>query len=296
MNVNRNDHLTCRGGVPPPPAISGRHGGLPLRVLMVLLLAAPLAFARSNEAIRAFNEGVKAFNAKQFKEAISAFDEAISDDSDFADAYYARGACKYYLKSLDGALMDLNDAVRLNSDNTDARALRGAVSYEMDQWDNALEDFSAVLVKNPQDAQSLLGRAVILLKREDADGAARDFKAFLKVRPNDPLAPKVRQLLASLKRPSAPEQPSQKEGESPQTPAEHPAAAAQRPASSGKELTAADLQRLADSLLGHPLAESYGQKVLRGERAQAVGDIHSVPGVPTERQAPDEAPQIVEPQ
>jgi len=254
-----------------------------------------VSWARSNAAIQAFNRGVKAFNAKQFNEAIPAFDEAISGDPDFADAYFARGACKYYLKSLDGALMDLNDAVRLKPDYTDARALRGAVSYEMDQWDNAVEDFDAVLEKNPHDAQSLLGRAVILLKRENTSGAARDFRAFLKVRPDDPLAPKVRQLLASLKRPSEVSEPPKEEGQASQPSTESRAREARRPASGEKGLTAADIQRLTDGLLGHPLADTYGQKVLRGERAQAVGDIHSVPGVPMERRASDESPQIVEP-
>jgi tetratricopeptide (TPR) repeat protein len=255
-----------------------------------------VSWARSNAAIKAFNQGVQAFNAKQFNQAIPSFDEAISADPDFVEAYFARGACKYYLKSLDGALMDLSDAVRLKPDDIDARALRGAVSYEMDQWDNALEDFNVVLEKNPRDAQSLLGRAVILLKRENMDGAARDFKAFLQVRPDDPLAPKVRQLLASLKRPSGAIQPSEEGGTASQPPAEPHAPVARRPASTAKELTPADIQRLAESLMGHPLAESYGRKTLHGERAQAVGDIHSVPGVPSERQTPDEAPQIVEPQ
>ena len=264
-------------------------------VILLCLLSASLAFARSNAAIKAFNEAVQVFNAKKFNEAVPLFDEAISADPDFVEAYFARGACKYYLKALEGALMDLNATLRLKPDYIDARALRGAVSYEMDQWDNALEDFNVVLDKNPRDAQSLLGRAVILLKRENADGAARDFKAFLEVRPDDPLAPKVRQLLASLKRPGPAERPPE-EGKAASQPPAQQRAPVRRPASSTKELTPADIQRLADSLLGHPLAESYGRKALHGERAEAVGDIHSVPGVPTDRPAPDGTPQIVEPQ
>src|SRR6266404_5675220 len=59
-------------------------------LLLALCLAAPL-WARSNSSIRAFNEGVKYFNAKQFSAAIPRFDEAISGDDQFAEAYFARG-------------------------------------------------------------------------------------------------------------------------------------------------------------------------------------------------------------
>jgi len=253
-----------------------------------------IVWARPNAAIRAFNNGVQLFNAKQFSEAIPQFDDAISNDGDFAEAFFARGACKYYLKSLDGALLDLSDALRLKSDYLDARALRGAVNYEADRWDAALEDFNYVLDKNPHDAQSLLGRAVILLKREDLAAAEKDFKGFLRARPDDPVAPKVRQLLASLRRKSqAPE--AAEEGNAPQNQEQPTAASKPRPASSAPALSAADLQKLADSLLTHPLTDSYDRKVLRGENAQAVGDIHTVPGVGTERKSSDADVQIVEP-
>jgi len=298
MNANQNEHLPCRGGALSPPEMAGRHGGLPLRILMVLFLAVPLHVeARSNAAIKAFNDGVQAFNARQFNEAIPSFDAAISEDSEFAEAYFARGACKYYLKSLDGALLDLNDALRLKPDNTNARALRGAINYESDRWDDALEDFNAVLSQNPKDAQSLLGRAVILLKREDRAGAARDFKDFLRERPNDPLAPKVQQLLASMKRAGGQGKPPPAQEQAPSNEAGNPPSASPRSSSSAAHRpTSIDLQKLADSLFSHSLSDPYDQKVLRGEKAQAVGDIHSVPGVPGDSTTSDDKPQIVEPQ
>src|SRR5262245_55369195 len=120
---------------------AGRSINLRSRLTLVALLCGT-AWARPNSAIRAFNDGVKAFNAKQLNESVSHFDEAISGDSEFSEAYYARGACKYYLKSTDGALLDLNEALRLKPDYIDARALRGAVHYESDRWDAALEDFN----------------------------------------------------------------------------------------------------------------------------------------------------------
>ena len=185
------------------------------------------------------------------------------------EAYFARGACKYYLKWFDGSLMDLNDALRLKPDYTEARALRGALNYQRDQWDNALDDFNKVIVANPKDAQSLLGRAVILLKREKKDEAARDFKAFLAVRPDDPLAPKVRQLLASLKGP-APAKPSPASEESQSSAAASPPVP-RRAAPTVRALTPEQIQALAESLVSHRSSDAYNEKVLHGERTEATG-------------------------
>jgi tetratricopeptide (TPR) repeat protein len=261
-------------------------------LLLTAILLPPLVWARPNSATLAFNEGVKLFNAKQFNEAIPKFDDAISGDGDFVEAYFARGACKYYLKSLDGAILDLNDALRLKPDYLDALALRGAVNYESDRWDEALEDFNVVLAKNPKDAQSLLGRAVILLKREDKDGAVRDFKGFLRIRPNDPLAPKVRSLLASLDHNRhGRENPEEAGASNPEVTSPPSTVMSHR-----REASSAELQKIAESLLSHPLSESYDQKILRGEKTQAVGDFHSVPGTPDEKQKSDAGVEIVEPQ
>ena len=227
-------------------------------------------------AVKAFNKGVELFNAKQFNEAISFFDEAISDDDSFAEAYYARAACRHYLKGSDGALMDLSDAIRLKSDLLDARALRGAVYYENDQWDQAMDDFNYVLERNPTDAQSLLGRGVIYLKREDSVHAEHDFKVFIKAHPQDALVPRMRQLIASLHGPVTPteEAPSTAENEVSSPPKPHHAAGAPRKPS-------AAAQALANSLMlnSNELSENFGHKVLQGERAEAVGDINRVPGV-----------------
>jgi tetratricopeptide (TPR) repeat protein len=241
----------------------------------------PLAFVGAHadadlshpqEAIHAFNQGVERFNAKDCNGAIDFFSDAISRDADFAEAYYARGACRYSLQGTDGAIMDLSDAIRLKPELLDARALRGVVYYEGDHWDNALGDFNYVLERSPTEAQSLLGRGVIHLRREEVPAAEKDFRAFLKAHPDHPYAPKLRKILSSLKGGTADEAPA----------ASNPSAAA--PASSDAHATAhrssARAQALADALLRqhHDFSDQYTRQVLRGERGQAVGDISTHTG------------------
>src|SRR5262245_55755783 len=110
MSARRSDHLMCRGGALTPPATSdetmpsfdGGQGRCPAPTIFLIFVAS-IAWARSQSAVRAFNEGVTAFNAKQFNQAIPHFDDAIAADSNFTEAYFARGACKYYLKAFDTA-------------------------------------------------------------------------------------------------------------------------------------------------------------------------------------------------
>jgi len=244
------------------------------------------ANAHPPAAVRAFNEGVKHFNAGDFKAAIPSFDEAISDDDNFAEAYYARAACRHSLGGEDGALMDLSDALRIRSDYLEAHSLRGVIYYEGNRYDPALDDFNYVLQRRPGDAQSLIGRGVIYLKREQSAAAERDFRKFLKLHPEDPLAPKLRKLVAELSR-SAPE-------------AEPEAAASEAGSGAppGARRPSPEARRLADSLLSqhHDLSEAFGRKVLRGERAEVVGDITAEPDARSGGAPDNDAPQVVEPQ
>jgi tetratricopeptide (TPR) repeat protein len=262
------------------------HGGLFLISFMVALLAMTPLGAKSLASIEAFNRGVQYFNARQIEEAMPYFDKAIEHDEEFTEAYYARAACKHARKDMQGAISDLNKTLRLNPDFVDAYAMRGAIYYESEQWDAALEDFNAVLKRHPRDPQALLGRAVISLKKDQLDTTQHDIRLFLKVRPDDPLAPRLRRLLASL---SKDEEKGGGEGEEAATP--------QRPAASAtarvRGTPSPKSKQLAEDLFTgfHQLSDSYGRKVLRGERAEAVGDINAVrPSQPSGQDV-----QIVEP-
>jgi tetratricopeptide (TPR) repeat protein len=236
------------------------------RGLLVLALAAPVhAGSKSNSAIKAFNDGVGLINGSHYQEAIAHFDDAIAADSEFAEAYYLRGVCRYSLKSHENALMDLSDAIRIKPDFIDAYALRGLLHYEADRYDEALTDVNFVLARKPDDAQSLLLRGIIELKREEAEGAARDFRAFLKLRPDDPMAPQIREVLASLGGAPAPAASAKKHATTAHRSAP-PADTASAPRSSAPGAQ--------PTINTRALAEKFGRRVLQGDQAPVVGDIN----------------------
>lgn len=268
---------------------------LPRRLCLLALLVGLLAMtafadSRNPQAIRAFNEGAQHFNAKEYSEALPFFDQAIEHDSEFAQAYYARGTCRQYLKDPLRAMSDLNQAIRLDPSLLDAYAARGTLSYESEQWEPALADFNYVLSLRPTDAQSLLARGVIYLKREEISKAQKDFRAFLRLRPDDPLAPRLRKLLASLS-------PGEEElGESPAAPSPQTS-----PAGAPRRNTRA-AQQMGEELFlrTRALSEQATRQAMRGERVEVTGDPKAfTPERSKPRPAPTSShsgPQIVEPQ
>jgi tetratricopeptide (TPR) repeat protein len=243
-------------------------------------------------AMQAFNQGVQRFNARQYQEAVPFFDQAIEHDAEFAEAYYGRGSCHYYQKNIDAALSDLNEALRINPDFLDACALRGAVYYGAEQWDAALADFNFVLSHRPTDAQSLLGRGVINLKKDRLKSAERDFRSFLRLRPDDPMAPQLRKLIASLTREQT---AASEENTTDQSNSQNETGA--NPATSGSRRVSADSERMAEELFlkSHQLSDAYSRKVLRGEHAEAVGDIHTDQSTPATDATSGQGVQIIEP-
>jgi tetratricopeptide (TPR) repeat protein len=230
----------------------------------VILLGPMPAAARSEQAISAFNQGVELFNAGQAAEAMPYFDKAIDRDARFAQAFYARGACKHSLQNTEGALSDLNQAIEIKPDYIDAFSLRGAIWYEVEQWEAALRDFEVVLRDRPDNAQALLGHGIVSLKQDHLRAAEGDFRRYLALKPNDPMAPQLRKLLASMKQDA-----EQLPGGGLDAGAGVPA---RRSASPESDNLAHGL-----SMESHSLSDSFNQKVLRGERAQAVGETPPAP-------------------
>jgi tetratricopeptide (TPR) repeat protein len=229
----------------------------------LLLLVTTLTTAATNpRTIKAFNEGVVLANGGKYREAIPLFDEAIDRDADFAEAYYARAACKRQTQNVNGALQDLNRVLRLNPEHVNALGLRAAIEYEAESWDNAYQDFNAVLRLRPSDPQALLGRGTISLRKEDLATARQDFRQFLQVKPNDPVSGQVRRVLVSI------------DGSAPR-PME-PSASRPSAGRSGRAM-AESLKVPVD-----PMSDSFTQKVMRSQKGEAVGDLRENRSIPVE--------------
>jgi len=102
----------------------------------------------------------KSDSLKDYKGAITFFDQAIELDENFSDAYYARGKAKAMLERYDEALVDFNKAIELNPSDTLAFNDRGNVKDDLGLIDEALDDYNKAISLDPKYAESYSNRGL----------------------------------------------------------------------------------------------------------------------------------------
>ncbi|XP_012943224.1 uncharacterized protein LOC101857057 [Aplysia californica] len=106
--------------------------------------------------------------AKQFKEAVSSFKQALEKmrpwkkrdpwPAEAADAHYLSGLCHMELRNYSEALMQFNFAIKFNPSYSDAYYQRGLAAVKMRQM-KGIQDFNRALALNPKIFQAYLSRA-----------------------------------------------------------------------------------------------------------------------------------------
>jgi tetratricopeptide (TPR) repeat protein len=126
-------------------------------------------------------KGKKLLIARNYQEAIVAFDRAISLDSSTASDYYYRAFSLYRIDKLAPALRDLDRAIELKPDRADSYLRRGIVVAAMGDREAALANYSQAIELNPQLAQAYLHRSLLRRELGDIEGANLDRATAVKL-------------------------------------------------------------------------------------------------------------------
>ena len=131
-------------------------------LMLVIISAMWLAFAacggvseaeKQHEAQSHYQTGVELHEQGRWEEAISAYDEAIRLDQQYAEAYYYRGAAYVYLGQPEKAIED--HALALLKRPSFAGAIVRSSVYEV-----ALDKYDEAIRLSPQDVEAYAGRAL----------------------------------------------------------------------------------------------------------------------------------------
>ncbi len=114
------------------------------RYLIAIGLLASLSLSGCR-AFPYFMQGNKHCELGRYAEAIAAFDEAIRQRPDFAEAYGNCGLVYYDLRRYEEAIAGFDEAVRLQPDDAQAYILRGAAQFGLERHEKAVVDFEAAL-------------------------------------------------------------------------------------------------------------------------------------------------------
>lgn len=99
----------------------------------------------NEEAKKYFHLGVKCYKNNDFEGAINNFTKAIKIESNYKEAYYARGTVYNSLREYEETIKDYTKAIAIDSDFIDAYNDRGAVYYEIGKYEDAINDYTKVI-------------------------------------------------------------------------------------------------------------------------------------------------------
>ena len=95
-----------------------------------------------------FSIGSLFLKGEKKKKAISAYDQAIQLDPEYAYAHYNRGRAKGSLGQYESEIVDLDETVRLIPDFAEAYLLRGIAKTALNHYESAVIDFDETLRLN----------------------------------------------------------------------------------------------------------------------------------------------------
>lgn len=168
-----------------------------LMSLLLIVMGTANAFGQKTAA-KFIDLGINKYEAKEYMEAIVAFNEAIAIDdasfqayfmrgnikqmfadvhgamkdynsaidakSDFAEAYFERGNLKYILQDYYGAINDYTEAIELNENNLDAYYKRGQAKQQLEAYQDAINDCTKILEKDPKNVDAYFLRGVLRIE------------------------------------------------------------------------------------------------------------------------------------
>jgi tetratricopeptide (TPR) repeat protein/S1-C subfamily serine protease len=129
------------------------------------------------------SRGLARNRAKDYKQAIVDFDQAIALQPTFVDAYLGRGTARSYSGDPQGAIADFTKVISLQPKHVLAHANRGHVRMDLKDFPGAIQDFTAVIEQDPKNADAHFRRGLARNNSKDAQGAIVDLTTAINLNP-----------------------------------------------------------------------------------------------------------------
>ena len=143
--------------------------------------------ARNSERFRAVDELIKGNNfssGKDYAQALSAYDTAISLDPQLAEAYNNRGIVRYELGQFSKAVEDYTTAISLKQNYADALNNRGNAYAALEQFQKAKSDLQAALKINDNSANGHNNLGSVYFSQKNFSAAISEYTRAIQINPN----------------------------------------------------------------------------------------------------------------
>ena len=169
-----------------PPVATARTSGLKRLLLfavlplsLVLLFLTPRIW-QALQALKYYNQGNNLIEAGEYESAISAFDKALSNRHDFAQAWTNRGFAQGKLGQHLEKFSSCEQATEVAPDFAEAWNCRGLARFDLKQYERALEEYNQAIAADPEFYRGWYNKGQVLLKlglpREAMDATRKVFQ------------------------------------------------------------------------------------------------------------------------
>jgi tetratricopeptide (TPR) repeat protein len=138
---------------------------------------APAVKRDTGKSKKAYTDGAKLYNQKNYRDAVAKFEESIRYDATNELAHFFKGYSHYYLKEYDQALAELNTAEQLKyKPAVEVSKARAFVQYQRKDYDAAMADIRQVLAAEPKNLDYLKLSGEISLGMKNYDEALATYQ------------------------------------------------------------------------------------------------------------------------
>ncbi len=127
--------------------------------------------------------------------AITAFNQAMQIDPNYAPAYYNRGLAYSLENKPEDAMTDFSRSIQLAPKFRDAYYHRGNLEGQKGDFDHAISDFNEVITLDPKYAPAHYNLGHVRYFKGDLDGALTELDQALTLEPNSPYSHFIRGLI-----------------------------------------------------------------------------------------------------
>lgn len=157
---------------------TGFNLGIPINTALGLMTNTPLprAIPKSTSASDYFVQAESFARSGKRTEALTAANQAIRANANFAAAYVVRGNVRLNQNDLQGAIADFNQAIRLDSTLVSAYMGRGLTATESGDRGAALADYSRAIDLSPSYGLAYYNRGVVYYNQGNKTAALEDLR------------------------------------------------------------------------------------------------------------------------
>ena len=128
-----------------------------------------------------FQRGIAYFEQGDYELAIAEYDQALTLNPQYAEAYSARGKAHFGLHDFNRAITDCGRAIALNPEYVEAYGSRGNAYHAKQVFKRAVADYDKALTLDPQNAQVYSDRGALFADHGEEERALEDYQRALTI-------------------------------------------------------------------------------------------------------------------